>query len=250
MTTGEIEVDDLIFKENGDPIEDFSMSSLFVFFVTLLLSITLMNLIISLSVESLGPMIEKVELWSLEHALFNIVIFQEKDISDKKLSKISKRFRLFFYFNYPLVVESSEVLEEFFDKYKQDDTFYNPNIYDNNPGPSLDKRKNRRKSLKNVVENNFYAIAKSKQLARKANKSKPSSYIRADLGNLSWFHTILWWSADAISDRTRVNKCRDIVQQGTEFLDDLKLALLVKSKDGVTIDRNDITVVVEEVGDK
>merc|ERR1711976_1087920 len=127
MTTGEITFDDLVFKKNGGgQISDFSMANFFVFFVTLLLTITLMNLIISLSVESLGPMIEKVELWSLEHALFNIVIFQEKDISDKKLSKISKRFRLFFYFNYPLVVESSEVLEEFLGKNnKSDASFYN-----------------------------------------------------------------------------------------------------------------------------
>ena len=253
MTTGEIEFDDLIWKENGDAINDFSMANLFVFFTTLLLSITLMNLIISLSVESLGPMIEKVELWSLEHALFNIVIFQEKDISDKKLSKISKRFRLFFYFNYPLVVDSSEALEEFFGRFhtKQDDTFYNPNIYDDLSASK--PRKSRKKSLKATgLDNQFYAIAKSKELARKAQKniSKNSNYIQADLGNLSWFHTVLWWSADAISDRTRINKCRDIVQQGTEFLDDLKLALLVKSKDGASIDRNEITVVVEEAAEK
>ena len=102
------------------------------------------------------------------------------------------------------------------------------------------------------LDNQFYAIAKSKELARKAQKniSKNSNYIQADLGNLSWFHTVLWWSADAISDRTRINKCRDIVQQGTEFLDDLKLALLVKSKDGASIDRNEITVVVEEAAEK
>ena len=98
MTTGEIELDDTLWDEDGNKVPQFDMAATIFFFITILLTITLMNLIISLSVESLGPMIEKVELWSLEHALFNIVIFQEKTkIQDKKLSKMSRNFQLFFY---------------------------------------------------------------------------------------------------------------------------------------------------------
>merc|ERR1712226_1114055 len=109
MTTGEIELDDTLWDQDTDEnIPDFDMAALAVFLITMLLTITLMNLIISLSVESLGPMIEKVELWSLEHALFNIVIFQEREkIQDRKLVKISKNFQLFFYLNYPIIYKTT-----------------------------------------------------------------------------------------------------------------------------------------------